>query len=146
MAVLIVLFASWLVFRGIGALGVEAFAGWRGSARYALAVMFLFTALAHFNQTRFDLARMLPSTFPKPMALIYATGVLELLGAAGLLIPSLRLLAAACLIALLLAMFPANLKAAREGLQIRGRPATRLGLRIPMQILFIALLWWSAIR
>jgi hypothetical protein len=41
MAVLIVLFGSWLIFWGIGAMGVIAFASWHESARYALALMFL---------------------------------------------------------------------------------------------------------
>ena len=40
-------------------------------------------------------------------------------------------------------MFIANVKAAREGLMIGGSPATGLVLRIPMQILFIWLAWWS---
>jgi hypothetical protein len=47
MAVLIVLFGSWLIFCGLGALGVLAFATRQHAARYALAVMFVFTAIAH---------------------------------------------------------------------------------------------------
>ena len=49
MVVLLVLLVSWLVFRGAGAAGVHAFASWQHSAFYALAVMFIFTASAHFN-------------------------------------------------------------------------------------------------
>ena len=53
MAVLIVLFGSWLAFRGMGALGIPALVSWYDSARFALAVMFVFTGLAHFtNETR----------------------------------------------------------------------------------------------
>ena len=63
MAVLIVLFASWLVFRGIGALGVPALAIWHDSARHALAVMFVFTGIAHFNKMKYDLVRM--GVFPE---------------------------------------------------------------------------------
>jgi len=55
MTVLIVLFASWLGFWALGALGVEAFAGWSYSAHYALAVMFLFTGFAHFTKMKHDL-------------------------------------------------------------------------------------------
>ena len=44
------------------------------------------------------------------------------------------------LIVMLVALFPANIRAAREGLTLRGRPATQLWLRAPMQILFIGLL------
>ncbi len=50
MAVLIVLFTSWLVLRGLGAVGVSALATRRDSAHYALAVMFAFTGIAHFNK------------------------------------------------------------------------------------------------
>jgi hypothetical protein len=77
MAVLVILFVSWLVFRGIGALGVTALARWQDSARYALVVMFLFTGIAHFNKMKHDLARMVPRIFPHPLAIIYATGILE---------------------------------------------------------------------
>ncbi len=60
MAVLVVLFASLLVFRGMGALGVTAFATWQDSTRHALALMFLFTGMAHFNRMKHDLARVVP--------------------------------------------------------------------------------------
>jgi len=146
MAVLVVLLACWLIFRGIGALGVTTFASWQDSARYALAVMFLFTAVAHFNKMKHDLARMIPSFFPKPLSLVYVTGALELLGAVGLLLPRFWSAAGICLIMLLIAMFVANINAARSGVTLRGKPATPLWLRTPMQILFIALLWWSTRR
>lgn len=146
MMVLIVLLASWLVLRAIGAMGVSTFGAWSSSARYALALMFVFTGLAHFTKMKHELARMVPSVFPSPMRMIYATGVLEFLGALGLLVPRFRSLAAFCLIALLVAMFPANVKAARDRLTLGGKPATALWLRAPMQILFIGLLWWSSAR
>jgi len=143
MAVLVVLFGSWLLLRGAGALGVAALSSWHGSAPYALAVMFVFTGLAHFNKMRHDLAAMVPQALPRPMAIVYITGGLEFLGAAGLLLPRFRSLAALCLIVLLLAMFPANVKAALQNLTLRGKSATALWLRAPMQILFIGLLWWA---
>ena len=65
-------------------------------------------------------------------------------GAAGLLLPKVRGVAGACLILLLIAMFPANVRAAREGLPLRGKPATELWLRVPMQGLFIGLIWWAS--
>ena len=64
MAVLAVLAASLLVFRGVGALGVTALASWKDATRYALAVLFLFTASAHFTSMRHDLARMVPEGVP----------------------------------------------------------------------------------
>jgi uncharacterized membrane protein len=41
-------------------------------------------------------------------------------------------------------MFPANIYAARIGHTIDGRPHTRMALRLPLQVLWIAMLWWSA--
>jgi uncharacterized membrane protein len=143
MLVLIVLLASWLAFRAIGAAGVYALASWQDSARYALVVMFVFTATAHFNKMKHDLARMIPAYFPRPLLLIYITGILELLGAAGLVLPEFRRLAGICLIALLVGMFVANVNAAQQGVTLRGKPPTPLWLRAPMQVLFVALLWWS---
>ena len=81
MPVLIVLLVSWVALRGIGAAGVHSLASWQNSARYALAVMFIFTATAHFNKMKHDLAEMIPSYFPRPLLTVYITGVLELLGA-----------------------------------------------------------------
>jgi uncharacterized membrane protein len=86
---------------------------------------------------------MIPAYFPRPVLLVYITGILELLGAVGLLLPEFRRLAGLCLIALLIAMFIANVNAAQKGVTLRGKPATPLWLRIPMQIFFVALLWWS---
>jgi uncharacterized membrane protein len=143
MLVLIVLLVSWGVLRGIGAAGVHALASWQDSAHYALVVMFIFTASAHFNRMKDDLARMIPAYFPRPLLIVYITGVLELLGAAGLMLPSFRRLAGICLIALLVGMFIANINAAQKGVMLGGKPPTALWLRLPMQILFIGLLWWS---
>ena len=137
------LFGLWLIFRAIGALGVPPFATWHDAARYALAAMFFFTAITHFTRMKHEHARMVPKVFAYPLVVIYITGVLEFLGAAGLLAPRFAALAGVCLIVLLVAMFPANIKAAREHLTVGGRPATRLWLRLLMQILFIGLLWWS---
>jgi uncharacterized membrane protein len=60
-----------------------------------------------------------------------------------LVLSQFRRLAGICLIALLVGMFIANVNAALRGVTLRGKQATPLWLRAPMQILFIALLWWS---
>ena len=146
MAVLIVLFGSWLAFRGIGALGYQAFATWHDTSRYALAVMFTFTGISHFTKLKDDMVRMMPAMIPKPLLVVYITGALELAGAVGILVPQTRSLAGICLILFLLAVFPANIKAAKEHLSIGRRPATGLWLRAPMQLLFIGLLWWTTLR
>jgi uncharacterized membrane protein len=142
MAVLIVLFFSLLLYRFLGVLGLSLFATWIGAARFALATMFVFTGVAHFGRERRDLIAMVPPALPHPDWIVNLTGLLEFAGAIGLLLPSTRLWAAWGLILLLIAMFPANISAARRGVGIRGRPHTPLRLRVPMQILFIAWSWW----
>lgn len=70
------------------------------------------------------------------------TGLCEILGAVGILVPGTRRLAGILLILFFIAVFPANVHAARSGASLGGRPATPLALRLPMQLLFIALAWW----
>ena len=141
MLVLLVLFGSLLVFRASGLVGVAMFATWLASARAALAVMFLFTSTSHFTAMKKHLIAMVPASLPRPDVLVFITGIAEALGAIGLLVPTTRFWAACGLIALLLAMLPANISAARRGVLLRGRAATPLALRIPMQVLFIGWAW-----
>jgi uncharacterized membrane protein len=145
MVVLVVLLGSLLLYRGVGALGVDAFATWAAATRYALATMLVFTASAHFTKMREDLIRMVPDWVPWPRAVVYFTGLCELAGALGLLVPARRLAAGIALIAFFILVFPANVKAARNGVGMGGKSATPLGLRAPMQALFIVLTWWSQV-
>jgi uncharacterized membrane protein len=137
MAPLILLVASFLLLRVAGALGVRALAGWVIPARLAVASMFLLTASAHFGSRRPDLVRMVPPGLGDPELLVTLTGIAELLGAAALLVPRTSRLAAVALALLLVALFPANVRAAREGLTIGGVPATPLVPRAILQVVFI---------
>ena len=129
--------------RVVGAMGWRALDDWQIATQIGLALMFVFTGVAHFSSTRLDLVRMVPPQLPYPSLLVTLTGIAELAGAIGLVVPALARSAAYALIALLVAMFPANLYAAKIGHRIAGRPHTRLALRLPLQLLWIALLWWS---
>ena len=143
MAPLIVMLAAWLAARLIGLAVMWPQADSWGALRIALAAMFLFTAVSHFHpRTRPDLIRMVPASLPAPPLLVTATGVLEILGAVGLLVPQAQPAAAYGLMALLVAMFPANVQAARKGLTIAGRRATPLFWRLLLQLFWIAALWW----
>jgi uncharacterized membrane protein len=112
--------------------------GWWNALRLALAAMFLLTASAHWGRRRDDLIRMVPPAFPRPDLMVTLTGVLELMGAIGLLVTSVAPWAALGLTMLLVAIFPANVRAARERLTIGGRQATPLVLRALIQVVFIA--------
>jgi uncharacterized membrane protein len=143
--VLGVLLVSLMLFGSLGALGVDLYSSWQVSAAWALAVMFLFTASAHFTKTKEDLVGMVPKAFPNPRFLVYLTGILEVFGAIGLLIPATRTLAGLGLVLLLVAMFPANVNAARKGVELRGKAPTPLWIRAPMQLLFIGMVLWAAL-
>jgi uncharacterized membrane protein len=145
MIVLIVLVAGFLIARIIGLFGVRQLNSWVAAVRAGLALMLLFTGTSHFTSMRHDLARMIPDFIPYPMAFVYFTGVCEVLGAIGLLVSRVRFIAGLALIVFFILVLPANIYAATSGVTLRGEPATPLLLRIPMQLLFIALTFWSAV-
>lgn len=139
----IVLIVVTLASRLLGFSGVAYLDGWGESLAVGLAAMFLLTASAHFQQPRRDgLIAIVPPRLPRPALLVTVTGILELLGAAGLLIPptvipGIRVAAAICLGALLLVMFPANVRAA-SARRHPAAPTTPLGLRTALQVAFVA--------
>jgi len=143
----IVLVSALLIFRAAGAAGVTYLNSWIISLRAALFVMFCLTASAHWGKRRPDLIRMIPPVFPRPDLLVTLTGLLEMLGAVGLLIPATARAAATCLALLLIAMFPANVYQARHGLTIAGAATSALPLRTALQVVFVAALLiagWAA--
>jgi uncharacterized membrane protein len=144
--VVLVLVSSFILLRGLGWLGVERLSSWRAAGLGALAILFLVTSTAHFTRMKHDLAAMTPEPLPDGLWVIYLTGVFEIAGAIGLLIPRARRLAGICLVLLLVAVFPANVNAALNGIPLGGEAPTPLWLRAPMQLLFIGMLWWTSIK
>lgn len=136
MAPLIALVASFLLFRALGLMGCSYFDSWH-SLQVGVAIMFLLTASAHWGKRRPDLIRMVPPVFPKPNWIVTITGWLEIAGAIGILIPATSRLASICLAVLLLAIFPANIRAAQEKLTIGGKPTPNLLVRTILQIVFL---------
>jgi uncharacterized membrane protein len=145
MAPLIVLIGVVLLARLLGYAGVAPLRDWAACTRLGLAVMLCFTAAAHFNSMRADMIAMVPPSVPNPGLMVTFTGVCEILGAVGLLVPRARRIAAAALIVFMLAVLPANIHAARTGVTLRGVTATPIVPRVALQGLFIALLWWSGL-
>ncbi len=138
MVTLTILSISFVVLLLAGRLGVRALTDWNAVLRGSLALMFLFTAGSHFGPPRDDLVRMVPPFFPNPQLLVTLTGLAELAGAIGLLVPRLAPWAGTGLALLLVAMFPANVHAAREGLSVAGTPALALVPRTLLQVLYLA--------
>lgn len=138
-----VLVVSFLLFRVLGLFGWSYFYGWHSPLQGAVAVMLLLTASAHWGKSRPDLIRMVPSAFPKPDWIVTATGWLEIAGAFGILFPATSRAASICLAVLLVAMFPANVRAARKRLTISGRPTPKLLVRTFLQLVFLAAVLWA---
>jgi len=137
MAPFIILIVSFFILRITGVLGITYFDGWETSLRGAVALMFLFTATAHWGKRRPDLIKMVPPSVPNPQLMVTITGILEIIGAIGLLIPFTSNIASIGLALLLIIMFPANIFAARKGITIDGKPTTPLFLRTILQIIFL---------
>jgi uncharacterized membrane protein len=129
---LITLVAVTALLLAAGALGVRALRPWPVAVRGGLAAMFVLTGVVHFVGMRDQLIAMVPPALPAPGLLVTITGVLELAGAAGLLLPRTAPWAAGGLSLLLVAMFPANVHAALAG------TGTPLLPRTLMQLLFLA--------
>jgi uncharacterized membrane protein len=152
MIVDVVLVLATLGFRGLGALGVRRFAGWPVSAAHGMAVMLLLTASAHFvpasvtvMPNHADMVRIVPPFLPFADALVYLTGVLELLGALGLVLTATRWAAGLGLAALFVTLLPANIYEAVADISFaNGEAATPLWQRIPEQLLYMAVVLWVA--
>src|SRR4051794_16593674 len=137
MAPFIILIVSFFILRITGVLGITYFDGWETSLRGAVALMFLFTATAHWGKRHPDLIKMVPPSVPNPQLMVTITGILEIIGAIGLLIPFTSNIATIGLALLLIIMFPANIFATRKGITIDGKPTTPLFLRTILQIIFL---------
>ena len=109
---------------------------WPVALRGGLAALFTTTGLAHFMGMRAELIAMVPPALPNPGLLVTITGVLELAGALGLLLRPTAPWAAGCLAALLVALYPANVYAALEG--VTTAPEDWLLPRTLMQVLWLA--------
>lgn len=109
--------------------------------RIALAVLFVFTGTAHFYRTP-EMMNMLPDFVRYKEEIIYITGVFEILGAIGLLIPRLKRIAGICLILMFILFLPANIYAAINHVDFGGHKygPIYLLIRVPLQLFFI---WWT---
>jgi uncharacterized membrane protein len=134
---LMVLVITFGILLLVGRMGVTRLGDWLTCLRWALAAMFVFTASAHFGPQRADLIRMVPDGLPAPGVLVTLTGFAELAGAIGLVIPRVAPLAATALAVFLIAVFPANVHAAAEGVEISGRAVMGALPRGILQVFFL---------
>ncbi|MBM7554504.1 DoxX family protein [Thalassobacillus pellis] len=137
MAPFVVLVVSFLLFRVIGFFELPL-DDWQTSLRLALALMLFFTAMAHWGKRRSTLISMVPASLPNPPLVVTITGVLEIIGAIGLLLPATSRIASICLALLLMMMFPANIRAAKLGVKMKEKRVTSILPRTILQGIFVA--------
>ena len=114
------------------------------AALVLLAAMMVAVGVLHFVRPK-PFVRIVPKFLPAPLALVYISGFFEILGGVGLLIPTTRVWAAWGLIALYIAVFPANIHMLTHNISLNPKkpiPRWALWLRLPFQFLFIAWAYW----
>jgi uncharacterized membrane protein len=90
--------------------------------------------------------RTVPHWLPAPALLVQISGIGEILGGIGVLVPNARRFSGVGLIALLVAVFPANVEMAQHP-EVYADIATPLAfyVRLPLQLVLIAWVWWVCI-
>lgn len=122
----------------------------RQAGSVAMSAMLLFTAIGHFAFTK-GMAMMLPDFIPAKREVVYFTGFIEIAAAIGLFIPSLRQITAWLLIVFFILILPANIYAAMHQVNYQkgtldGEGLVYLWFRVPLQMLFIIWVYFSAIH
>lgn len=109
--------------------------------RWVLGLLFIAAGVNHFANPDFYV-RIMPPYLPWHRELVLVSGVFEILGGIGLLIPRLQIAAAWGLIALLVAVFPANLHMALHPNDYPRFPPVALWGRLPLQAVLLAWAYW----
>jgi uncharacterized membrane protein len=105
---------------------------------YVIGVLFVLAGVLHFLKPRLYEA-IVPPFLPAHREIVQISGIFELLGGAGIMLARTRVAAGWGLIALLLAVFPANIYMAIDPQFQKVAPAWALYARLPLQFLLI---WW----
>ena len=119
---------------------------------WAMAVFYVFAGMMHFVAPEFYL-QMMPPWLPWHAALVALSGLAEIALGVMVLVPSTQRIAAWGLIALLIAVYPANIHMAVNQVPLNYRPAwmeqptpLQAWLRLPMQFVLMAWAWWYTRR
>ncbi|WP_199330652.1 DoxX family protein [Microcoleus sp. FACHB-68] len=111
--------------------------------RVILSVALIVLGVLHFTISE-PFVKIMPPQLPYPLELVYISGFFEILGAIGLLVPPVSRAAAWGIIALFIAVFPANINMAVNHIHIDGIPDSPWfqAVRLPLQAVLIAWAWW----
>ena len=119
----------------------------RDKACYAAAFAFLFAGVSHFTNPA-SFIEMMPPFIPAHAEMVVISGIAEIAGAVGLMIRATRKAAGIGLIALLIAVFPANVYVAIAGKTVDGLPTVNwyYWARLPFQFVYIVWIYWFAVE
>jgi uncharacterized membrane protein len=109
--------------------------------RIILACFFIITGSLHFVLPQVYL-KIVPPSLPAPLTIVHISGVAEILGGLGLFLPSTRQAAASGLVALLIAVLPANIYMVVDHSRFASIPLWVLWLRLPLQL---PLIYWASL-
>lgn len=112
-----------------------------------IAVLFVVAGVLHLLKPA-PYVRIVPPWLPAPALLVLISGLCEIAGGVGVLVPATRVLAGWGLVALLVAVFPANIQMLMDAHARQASRAAQLALaaRLPLQLLLIWWVWRAAIK
>ncbi|AKU09395.1 DoxX family protein [Haloferax gibbonsii] len=130
------------------ALAAERLRRFKTPLRYVMGALYVLAGVMHFVVPN-AYAQVVPPVFPAALALVYVSGVAEIALGVGVVFRRTQRIAAWGLIALLVAVFPANVYMATSDIVLEGVPAAlrepsdaALWLRLPLQGVLVAWAWW----
>lgn len=112
---------------------------------YIIAALFVGAGFGHFLWPGV-FKPLVPPYLPRPLLLVYLSGLAEVAGGIGVLISPIRPYAGYGLILLLCALFPVHVYMAREPGHFPGIPLWALYMRVPLQFVLVAWVYWAACR
>ena len=112
---------------------------WKKLVLFGLSIFFIYFGVDHFINPGFYLSIMPPS-FPLHEEAVYISGFFEIVGGIGVLIPHFRKIAGWGLVALLIAVYPANIYMAISPEVFPDIPIAMLYFRLALQFLFF---YWA---
>jgi len=130
-----------LIVAGASALNAPGFRDGRGQARWALALGYAAFGVVHLLATNV-LVLIVPPFIPEPRLVVLATGVCEILGGVGLVVPATRRAAGAALALYAVCVFPANLYHAFAGVAVPGLPSS-WWYHVPRLAFQPVFVWWA---
>jgi uncharacterized membrane protein len=133
----VILVVTVAVFFASARRGLSPFGRLQWALRVIAALPLVVSGLLHFTRTAL-LATIVPPFLPYRPQLVLVSGVLELAGAVGMLLPAFTRPASFCLALMMIAIFPANVYAANQS--VGGLHMPSVPIRLAMQVIYILLL------